>query len=47
MLPEDEYEITMVGLSAEQAKNLPKGIRGIQRTQDVQELPNFIPKQMC
>ena len=38
MLPEDEYEITIVGLSAEQAKNLPKGIRGIQRTQNVQEL---------
>lgn len=38
MLPEDEYEITMVGLSAEQAKNLPEGIRGIQRTQNVQEL---------
>ena len=38
MLPEDEYEITMVGLSAEQAKNLSKGIRGIQRTQNVQEL---------
>ena len=38
ILPEDEYEITMVGLSAEQAKNLPKGIRGIQRTQNVQEL---------
>lgn len=38
MLPEDEYEIMMVGLSAEQAKNLPEGIRGIQRTQNVQEL---------
>ena len=38
MLPEDEYEITIVGLSAEQAKNLPKGIRGIQRTQNVREL---------
>lgn len=38
ILPEDEYEITMVGLSAEQAKNLPEGIRGIQRTQNVQEL---------
>lgn len=38
MLSEDEYEITMVGLSAEQAKNLPAGIRGIQRTQNVQEL---------
>ena len=38
VLPKDEYEITMVGLSAEQAKNLPKGIRGIQRTQNVLEL---------
>jgi len=38
MLPEDVYAITMVGLSTEQAKNLPAGIRGIQRTQNVQEL---------
>ena len=28
----------MVGLSADQAQNLPAGIRGIQRTQNVQEL---------
>ena len=38
LLSEDEYEITMVGLSAEQAKNLPAGIHGIQRTQNVLEL---------
>lgn len=38
MLSEEDYEITMVGLSAEQAKNLPAGIVGIQRTQNVQEL---------
>lgn len=38
MLPETGYELIMVGLSAEQVKKLPKGIRGIQRTQDVQEL---------
>lgn len=38
MLPEDEFEITMVGLSEQQAKKLPSGIRGIQRTQNVQEL---------
>ncbi|MBR6814762.1 MAG: glycosyltransferase [Alistipes sp.] len=38
MLPEDEYEIIMVGLSAEQIKKLPMGIKGIQRTQNVQEL---------
>lgn len=34
----DEYEITMVGLSKEQLNKLPLGIRGIQRTQNVQEL---------
>ncbi|EJX08060.1 glycosyltransferase, group 1 family protein [gut metagenome] len=34
----DGYELTMVGLSAEQLKELPEGIRGIQRTQHVQEL---------
>ena len=38
MLPEDEYEIVMVGLSAEQINNLPPGIKGIMRTQNVQEL---------
>lgn len=34
----DEYEITIVGLSKEQLNKLPLGIRGIQRTQNVQEL---------
>ena len=38
MLPINEYEIVMVGLSATQLKNLPAGIRGYQRTQNVQEL---------
>lgn len=38
MLSEDEYEIIMVGLSADQMKNLPAGITGIQRTTNVQEL---------
>lgn len=38
MLPNQEYEIVMVGLSAEQVRNLPDGIIGIQRTQNVQEL---------
>lgn len=38
MLPEDEYEIIMVGLSAGQVNNLPSGIKGIQRTQNIQEL---------
>lgn len=34
----DEYEITIVGLSKDQMKELPSGIRGIQRTQNVKEL---------
>lgn len=34
----EEYEITMVGLSADQVKQLPKEIIGIQRTQNIQEL---------
>lgn len=38
MLSEDDYEIIMVGLSAEQVNKLPSGIKGIQRTQNVQEL---------
>jgi glycosyltransferase involved in cell wall biosynthesis len=37
MLP-SEIEIMMVGLSEKQLKTLPKGIDGIQRTQNVQEL---------
>lgn len=37
MLPE-EYEITLVGLTAEQIGSLPAGIRGIERTQNVSEL---------
>lgn len=37
MLPND-YEIIMVGLKENQMKELPSGIKGIQRTQNVQEL---------
>lgn len=37
MLPK-EFEITMVGLAPEQVKTLPAGIRGITRTQNVQQL---------
>jgi glycosyltransferase involved in cell wall biosynthesis len=36
-LPAD-YEIIIVGLTADQLKELPKGIKGIQRTQNVQEM---------
>ena len=38
LLPESEFEITMVGLSAKQMKRIPKGIVGIQRTRNVSEL---------
>lgn len=36
-LPSD-FEIILVGLTANQLKELPKGIKGIQRTQNVQEM---------
>ena len=38
ILSDEEFEIIMVGLSANQMKKLPAGIRGIQRTQNVNEL---------
>lgn len=38
LLAQNDYEITMVGLSADQLRSLPVGIIGIQRTQNVQEL---------
>lgn len=38
LLAQNDYEITMVGLSADQLKSLPVGIIGIQRTQNVREL---------
>jgi glycosyltransferase involved in cell wall biosynthesis len=38
ILNEDEYEITMVGLSVDQVEKLPAGIVGIQRTQNLNEL---------
>ncbi len=34
----DDFEITMVGLKEEQLKELPKGICGITRTQNIQQL---------
>lgn len=37
MLP-DDFEIVMVGLAERQMNTLPAGIRGIQRTQSIQEL---------
>lgn len=40
----EEYEIIIVGLSANQVKQLPKGIIGIQRTQNIQELVQLYSK---
>ena len=34
----EDYEITLVGLASKQISSLPKGIKGIQRTQNVEEL---------
>ena len=38
ILSDEDFEIIMVGLSANQMKKLPAGIRGIQRTHNVNEL---------
>ena len=38
ILSDEDFEIIMVGLSEDQIKKLPAGIRGIQRTQNVKEL---------
>lgn len=37
-LPEDEYEIILVGLLEQQINDLPKGIKGVSRTNSVEEL---------
>lgn len=37
----DDYEIMMIGLTEKQIKNLPIGIQGIQRTQNIQELVRY------
>ena len=41
LLDEAKYEIILVGLSEEQIKTLPKGIKGITRTNSVEELVNY------
>ena len=41
MLEQVEYEIVLVGLSKEQAKELPSGITGIKHTESVQELADL------
>ena len=41
MLDEDRYEITLVGLTEEQVKKLPQGIKGITHTKSVDELVDY------
>lgn len=38
LLPRDEYDIVLVGLTSKQIKQLPQGIDGISRTQSIEEL---------
>lgn len=38
ILPKEQYEIVLVGLTARQARCLPEGIEGITRTQNIEEL---------
>ncbi len=41
VLDVDQYDITLVGLRDEQVKALPKGIKGIMRTNSVEELVQY------
>ena len=41
ILDEDRYDITLVGLSNDQIKVLPKGINGVARTNSVEELVRY------
>lgn len=41
MLDEDRYEITLVGLTEEQVKKIPEGIKGITHTKTVEELVDY------
>lgn len=43
-LPEEKYEIMMVGLTDKQVKRLPSGIKGFRRTQNVDELVKLYSK---
>ena len=38
MLPTEDYDMTLVGLTEDQIKNLPSGVKGISRTTNVNEL---------
>lgn len=43
----DEWEIVLIGLSDKQIKQLPNGIRGIARTENIQELVMWYSKSFC
>ena len=47
LLLDDEWKIVLIGLSKEQLKDLPKGISGIARTEDIQELVNWYSRSLC
>lgn len=44
IIPESKLDIVLVGLSKQQIKTLPKGILGIERTQNVRELADLYSK---
>lgn len=41
LLPEDKYQIILIGLKQEQIDSLSKGIKGISRTESISELTRF------
>lgn len=43
----DEYEMLVIGVSETQRKQLPNGVKGIQRTKDQSELAQYYAKAFC
>lgn len=43
----NEYQIVLIGLSESQIQQLPKGIKGIKRTESVAELANWYSRALC
>lgn len=40
-LPKDKFDITLIGLTAEQIAEIPDGIKGVQRTDSVEQLAEY------
>lgn len=46
LLPADQFVVVLVGITSEQKNNIPDGIIGVERTENLDELALFIRRQM-